>query len=1649
MMWKSSLVLVILLLLASCTPQGGSTVGSNSSSSTNNTGTNATYTDPTFPLTGIFVQEGSVQTKTSFALPVNFIDSFMIRGKDLSTYLKTIPQTTKLCLVGKYSMAGTNKFLLLSAKPQTYTDLFNKTTENYLLVEPSNDVGNQTDCLVINLLNTIFSGVAAPTAHFSLTQACSTCSTAVTSTGLRMYYVSGEEVPNLNFSALTLSITTSTTSSGNTCTSSTACQARGYNCCLDSQCVNDGAIRPGATLMSGYDVASIDVAANPDRFILYPQYYFICGASPGTTTNGSSGGTTDPDYEAQVRILELKFLYECLNKVNGEFSYCTQKFSNASLSVPSTFTPSTRDDINFSTSNSNLGTGNYVNNIVRIVYGGQTLYELGTTPLTGASFTPATANDNITAGPQSILLSQVLPSSAKDGHLYLTYKVDGTCEKVSATMARCTKSFLQSSTDIYSTIYHNSSKIFNMPEYADLSASASVILKVSGIVVAEDATTWTKNDVTKRITFAAGYTLYPNQTIEVTYFVTNSTAVTALMASKVAAQTTVNAKCVCGTNIACNLKPVYNSSNAIIDYECSYPGNAVENPPVNQTVYVSGKNIPHRYYDINGLNSDENYSTAPAQEGTEFKYTNSNILTPNNVSTYIGFNEIYGPFAKTGTQISRPAKLVKVKKDKIYDIYTNSGVFSSCTTCGTDFYTSLQKIFPQNFSGKGGGYSPDKYESSRLNNASTYRAEDALFGRACFVPATMIPWTHDGSLGDVSLQRRRRLDSQHFLYANGYNRDWFGFDYGSLIGSFDGVNWFSIGNQRRIKAQAGKLYLAVNAYFGDLNTDNNFSVTISETSVYSSDIPDHDTESDGAECQQNHICSTDNDCFRQLGYEYTCQNITSLTTSWPSFDATSNELIGSAPRTIISLLAGSNGFTKRCVYRGRGAPCVPNPLTATSSYNGTTLAGTLACSPNHVCQPLSTTATKFNDRIARFANTPRAQNLASAAPTDSDLVGYAARIIGRPFNYYGTSTVPANAYAGLTSVNAGVSAICVPGKDLTNATTSVQLNSTIPATSTNTADKILGVGTTLSSASVKSLLACPVVDTTGNILPLSNTQLTLDITRQSQAITQNMSAYLLNLTGLTSLGIYNVSGTTPVSAIGYQPNACLRTAGTACFSDMECAPSSFIASRALSADLGTSDGISTAEEKFWEEGLICGNPDFKYASVGVRNTNFDLTKNRCCRDTGLAFTTFTQSSLTPPDPVGRPYYWCNGGTGTAVQVAGVNVATTNTTRYSRVHQSYDKMTCDISAINPATKTFALALFNAPSTGDAQPVDQWKQIQYQYKTLDTVNKRMCCTENWVRSFHTENGGGHTFDNTKLQSIDIEMFKYVNWNPKANPTDEPFFCTFDNYLTPDCRTRTLTPTEEEKYLRWAGSLELLGIPQVAVMSNDQIYRNVDANQDAAAANTVLDPDSFDPLASADFNDGTNNYYSAASTATLSSGTPAFLSKLKTVFSPSEFNCCIPTGVTVPTNTTASQCCTGYFANANVTSPRCCLPDYTDITLYLNRYVSSEGGGLPDTAYDPATGYIKDPGQVKLMAAQKNICCSGKYATGIAISKHSVPLKDPGGGDSYFPSSDNTNSYRRFTYHKTGTIDNHADTGNALSKFNAGVRWNNHVYCVPSDF
>jgi hypothetical protein len=1678
----------LLALTAGCVPQAqaprAAFVAGDETATTSGAGGGSTATEVLAGFSGEtrnFIDKAGVRAFDVQNLALTGVDSFTVWGASVQTTIKALPAETKVCLLAEFKNTNPSRILVLSAvrrrqilNTQVTASGTVSTVAYSWIVMPGDMARNETDCLttgLINAKNQIFGATA--TLKFSLQDICSDCSSSPQSEGLRAHFDSGSALNDVNIAALKLKIQLSTTGTnpGQTCSSNSACAGIGFNCCLEGQCVNDGAVKNGVDTSTGAFIAAWEeVQNNPTRFKIYPQFFYVCPTTIPTVPGDDDA--TDPEFASRKRMNEMQDLFQCLNPQFDEIGYCTKVITNASSLIGSS-NPADRnftvplDDNNLRWANSLLN----AHSIYSFRYGEQLLYQEGltgfdSTNVAGSHSFPGTGNGTLTQA-QTVTITKPLASNALDDTLIIKYKVDATCVKLSTALARCSKTYVQGrSSTVPRPADHSTSGFFSLPPYADL-VNFLPIVKVGDTPVASGVGSW--QVAGQGVSFSPAPTT--NQTVQITYYVTPSATVDldVLTTGRTAAQTRVNAICGCGVigTTNCNLKPVSQTNagvTTITDYSCVYPPPPLPEPPLQQVVFVSGKSVPYRYYDINGAVWDnDSGASAPAQEGLPFTYTNGDKLKPNNVSSYVGFNEIYGSFDKQGSS-AKPPRMVTVKKGVNYDIFVDSGAFASCANCGNDPYSPIMKLFPSTFATRGGGYVPDIYNSVRSSTTSTYRADDLLFGRGCFVPTTMLAWTHAQN-ASVQTQRQRRLAAQHFMYANGYQRDWYGFDYGSLIGSFDGVNWFSIGNQRRIKASGSRLLLAVNGFFGDQTIDNNFKVVVSETvaAVNSGSSVTHDTMSDGAECQKNHFCSKDNDCVAQLGYDYTCQNIATITTPWPTFDASGNEVSGSETRSLISLLGGANGQTRRCVYRGRGAPCEANLNALTATYNGTDTVGFAACSPNNYCAQVDGTA-RFNTSIARFASSPSSQNLLGTLGT-KDTYGQGARFIGRPLDYYGTKTaasVTSTAWGlstsfslrehfklgtGTSSVN--VDGLCLPGRDVAGSTTFADAHSRVPSTSDKeAADRIFGVGTTgkvttLAPTNSKFLGMCPaVVD--GQFAHHNPGSNITDTTYMSEAIRQNLATSMLDMTEYAGLNLFNTNAGTAAVTQGYQRNACLRAPGAACFSDMECGPSNFIATKMKSlANWGNFAG-NLAEQAYWKEELVCGNPEPTKLFDNSFNSSFDLKQNNCCRETGKTMKVFTQFDAN------TSFLNCNG---TATAIAGVDIAVNAANRNPR-----NNVVHDIASCNPpeAGKTPALI---APSeralTANGMDIDR---ILQQYDTLDTMNQRMCCTGHWVRSFATENGGGHKWGEGRTQNIDKSIFGSWNWyfDQKFSVVldeAENMACSADNFGTLACEIRSLTESQSKTYLSWISLFELVGIPQVLVTipnAANGLERLVDDNNSAGAGlqgslegqgkplrKTLKEPMIADVLL--DASDPTSQgYVSAASYNKLDIGS----GKLKKVFSENEFNCCVPAGGSVPQNANSNMCCTGTLTDESAGAPgeaRCCLEDFSDVTVYLNRYVSSEGRGLPANMYDAKTGFIKDPAQVFAIAQAKKLCCSGNIIQGKVVSDLFIPLQ----GGNRLPQGKS----RRFAY-RSDAIDNNDETGAIADVYDAGFRWNTHFYCAPAE-
>lgn len=1632
-----------------------------------------------------FLQLGLTTYTTTMPLFADYNDSIIIRGNQVNLYLQEniLNNISNQCLVGHFpntTGTGAKKLLVMAARVRNYFNSDIGSREYFLQVELQNETANVTDCLTISLNNTLSADYSTSSIAYKLEDICPNCSISQLSEGLKLYNASGTENSNMIINHLRLSVSPALGSSSSggdspTCTSNDACSSTGYDCCVSGQCVIHGTVKDNVdTGSTDYTSAVQQILARPELIANYQEYFYVCPTM--VPTNPENDQLTDPDVDplqqAADLFIELQDLYNCLNPVIDEFSICTKEFENVSELLDQNSGSydfyANNDDLTFSNLNSSLS----YDNITGLEYAGILLYQAQfypsdvLTPLESSVGTLSSANDSLSSA-QSVNFSMAQPPNAINDTLKVRYRVDGTCEKIGSTIAKCKKFYKQGQVSSPPrSSDHASGQSFSIPDYANL--FYNVIVKVGGATVSPGTDTWQLSGYDVDFN-ATSYPVFNNQEIEITYFVTSN--IDSLFESRAEAQVLVDEHCACGEGITCNLQAVYSEIagiSTLTSYECLYPQPDLPDPPLQKTVFISARSVAHKFYDSNGVRyfydeipSEAKQECALGTNGDEsncnlFQYTNDDVSKPNNEDDYIGITEIFGSF-NTSEKSPMPATDVDVAKGRYYDIFTDEGVFSSCLGCGTDYYSGLQKLFPDNFMHKGGGYLPDMVESRKTMNQSKFNADDFKFGRACFVPPTMIPWTH-AYADNVTEQRRKRLMAQHFLFANGYNKDWYGFDYGSLIGSFDGVKWFAIGNQRRVQAKSNKLFLAINAYYGDVTAANTFRITISETAsvINSGSEITHDTESDGAQCQIAHFCSKDTDCITQLGYDYSCQNVSSMTTPWPQFDNNGDEISGSVTLNLLGIVGGSNGQVKRCVYRGRGSICQADPqsVISTSSHINTDTPSLHTCSSNTYCESLD--QAQFNTKIARYGNSPADQNNKTYILEDTDTVGMDTRFLGRPYYFYGSENAPTGVFDHFAGINVG--AICIPGKDPDSAQTTVDILS--PSVSRDdTGDKISEIGKTMDESvqqDPKYFSACPTTDADGNYTHNSLFDLDDLGNHSSFAVSQNMSTNSLALPTFSGLDLFNDDGGL-ITTKGLHKNTCLRAPGAKCFSDLDCSPNNFISIKIKSIS-DFNDEISEPEQNFWKEDLVCANSQSRYVgTTTVPNPYYELYEHKCCRETGKDFTYATQKHEDTTGVQVTDSSW-------EIKVPGLNMDLNNPRRYSRIHTTYDKMIEDPGKYPP--------LYSASESPGVPLTINSESKARQYNTLHLNNARMCCTGHWVREFAdgtNGNNGGHKFDGPKQQNIDIAKFKNINWFKETileGGIQTQFACTLDNVNTSECEIKASIEgsKEEEKYLKFMGKLELLGIPQVLIETNKASTANpedynpiqlVDSiNQyDISADNLPLDltikydddgvvpipPDYVGNTSSADvlYYNGVENLrmYSAGNMSNFEVGTGG----LKKVFSEDKFNCCIPTGFEVTDSVTNEDCCTGQVTGSNG-QYYCCLNDYTDLSVYTNRYVSSEGAffnGAPisDNDIDPTSGYIK---KEIVMQMASTMCCSGQAKYGVAISDLAIPLV----GDTYTAQ----NFVRRWLY-LTG-LDNADDFGGVVYFFEEGQKYNDHVYCVPAD-
>ena len=836
------------------------------------------------------------------------------------------------------------------------------------------------------------------------------------------------------------------------------------------------------------------------------------------------------------------------------------------------------------------------------------------------------------------------------------------------------------------------------------------------------------------------------------------------------------------------------SLNNPVRIDCYTPPTDTGPVPVQQTVSVNSRSAPHRFFDdIDGTEraitgTERTYvsggvTTDYVQEGAKFEYQDEEKVLPSQQP--YSMNAILGQMSVVLDQ-ALPAKTVSVELDGVYLLSTTSGYYTPCPTCAKDSWVETLSAFPSSPMGVGlrsVGHTTER--DSFSNNTTGGNYEDTIFGRACWIPPTMIPFSHSEKASVVD-QRLNRLETQSALFANGYQRDWYGFNRGALIGSFDGVTWFAIGKGRIVRATSKKLFLAINAPFADLASPTSHMVNVQAyDGLTQAALVDFDPDyldaanplhNEAASCQANHICATDTDCVTKLGWEYACADVKDLRTYWPRFDSTGKEKNSAETiaaekaavgiEQILQQKSFPSGSTKRCVYRGSGAPCMVN--SGSAGITDLNKRKVLTCAPNFYCASVGSAS--FNANVARFA-----APLADIPVARNHYFGKDANILGRPLNYSsGTSTLPAGVRTTLrdnllsfepqASSNSGV---CLPGKSLPTAAgnTSPFTQHTQPD-ATRRSDYISQVGSCNSTLFTNNRhTSCPVFVTDKASANFGNyemfTSLTLATDYNKKASSQNACGLesLSSSATLTSpadtLSTYspfkNIEARALTAQVVYNPtlarDACFRRAGAVCHTDLDCTPNKFHAGQIDYFALSYFGNL--AEQTFYKESLVCGQTDPKpLSSDPVASKAYDMTKNRCCREVGADLTTYT--SDIPTDTDGLTYDASSAGLKMSL---APGIAPNDPKRYSRL--------ATVEAIGTADRPILSAYETRDTSGLGTLATSTQGANVltpkQWKTINEANSETCCGGGWIRKF---SDGSNDWSKRDRVVFDVTQFACLN-------------------------------------------------------------------------------------------------------------------------------------------------------------------------------------------------------------------------------------------------------------------------------------------------
>ena len=793
----------------------------------------------------------------------------------------------------------------------------------------------------------------------------------------------------------------------------------------------------------------------------------------------------------------------------------------------------------------------------------------------------------------------------------------------------------------------------------------------------------------------------------------------------------------------------------------------------DRTVSLSTRSVPHRFFrNSDGKAVDDFLSLkggVEEQEGSMFFYLDQQGKTGAQ-SGQFNINSILGSMSLILDQ-SRPALMVPVEFDQIYILGATGGSYRPCPLCPKDQWFDQLTAHPTIIGVDGliaVGHTTRRDEFEQNITTTNGNFEDTKFGRACWLPPTMIPFSHKAE-NDGKIQRQNRLETQSAFYINGYQRDWFGFNKGAVIGSFDGATWFAIGNGRRVRATGNKLYLAINTPFADLATHNNILVSIGQDINVLGESPDYDFDpslkdskdaryNQSASCQSYHQCEVDADCITQLGWEYQCADISQWKTLLPSFDLEGNEQINrqivSTPNSMLVGGLAPKAGTKRCVYRGMGALCQQDP----SSLNESTQK-LFTCAPNFYCASLG--SSRFNHQLVR-----------DPSSLTKILYGLEADVLGRPERYLGANSSLPDAVQANIKENfkeafklSGTPGICVPGKDIAE-NTHLKQHQAADATYPPRTDYIGQIGSCNSTIEsddprdrTERVWACPLFDDEGNYIFIPDE--TIFMSYRDDFLTQNSCGNSSqNDSGDNAFAV--VEGqelSSPKNSLTRKTlaqHACMRRANSPCFTDLDCTPSR------LHAEIASSLGVeyfgnTQGEKQYWEQFLVCGQKDPKPIFGIPEFKTYDMTENRCCRPVGQHLTVPIQrdliSSKGVKDDLSRPI-------ANRLPAAGRN----QSRRSSRFMAVYKEMLPGDApapyqhyrSVNSTNKNECDKDGNKSGCRDGEYEDVTGPNQW--KAPHLMASRTCCGGGWVRKFAN---GSHDWNRNAPNTFDPNIFDVDNF------------------------------------------------------------------------------------------------------------------------------------------------------------------------------------------------------------------------------------------------------------------------------------------------